>query len=72
LDYNCRNFAPRYNGIPEFILIDAQKYLTDRGIDARLAEFLRLEGECKLMREDAASMKGLISFLKKKNETAED
>jgi hypothetical protein len=52
--------------------MDAQKYLTDRGIDARLAEFLRLEGECKLMREDAASMKGLISFLKKKNETAEN
>ena len=43
-----------------------------RGIDKKLAEFIRLEGEYKHRRERARTLKGLISFLKKKEENGDD
>jgi hypothetical protein len=43
-----------------------------RGIDKKLAEFIKLEGEYKHRRERARTLKGLISFLKKKEENGDD
>ena len=62
-----RSFAARYNGIDEFILEDAQSYLTDRGIDNVLSEFIELESVEKMRRENALSLKRLIAFLRIKD-----
>lgn len=42
------------------------------GIDKKMAEFIKLEGEIKHKRERARILKGVVSFLKKKEENGDD
>lgn len=42
------------------------------GIDKKMAEFIRLEGEIKHKRERARILKGIVGFLKKKEENVDD
>jgi hypothetical protein len=43
-----------------------------RGIDKKLAEFIKLEGEYKHRRERARTLRDLVGFLKKKEENGDE
>jgi hypothetical protein len=53
-------------------LIDAEAYMKNRGIDKKLAEFIKLEGEYKHRRERARILRSLVGFLKKKEENSDE